>query len=266
MSTTFDTPTPPNAGAARMGPLTRNGWLLAGGLAITGLGLAAGLAWRPAPPSELASPGSVEATRASLAANEAVLDSNGKPVTDKSIDRPAQGTPVPLVSGRNGQGTSNTTPAPRAPARQQGSGSPQQYANSSGTSAQAAAPICTHCGVIESVREVTIKGKGTGLGAVAGGVLGGAVGNQIGHGNGRAAMTVLGAIGGGLAGNEVEKRARSERAYEVRVRMDDGTVRTFQQQVAPPPGARVTVDGKVLHVTRGTGGAGDGQAARTTAG
>src|SRR5436190_154739 len=101
-----------------------------------------------------------------------------------------------------------------------------------GTSPLATQPVavCTQCGVIEGVREVQQKGTGTGLGAVGGAVVGGAVGNQIGKGSGRTAMTVLGAIGGGLAGNEVEKRVRSETVYEVRVRMDDGSVRTLTQK------------------------------------
>ena len=81
---------------------------------------------------------------------------------------------------------------------------------------------------------------------MAGGVVGGALGNQMGHGNGRAAMTILGAIGGGLAGNEIEKRTRSETVYQVRVRMDDGSVRTLTQQTAPAAGARVAVEGQTL--------------------
>jgi uncharacterized protein YcfJ len=40
-------------------------------------------------------------------------------------------------------------------------------------------------------------------------VLGGLIGNQIGGGNGRALATVAGAVGGGYAGNEVEKRMRN---------------------------------------------------------
>ena len=110
----------------------------------------------------------------------------------------------------------------------------------------AAAPACANCGVVESVRSVTKKGQGTGLGAVAGGVVGAAVGNQVGKGNGRTAMTVLGAVGGGLAGNEVEKRARSVTVHEVRVRMDDGTVRTIEQAQPAHAGERVIVQGNTL--------------------
>ena len=95
-------------------------------------------------------------------------------------------------------------------------------------------------------------------------LLGGAVGNKMGHGSGRTATTVLGAIGGGLAGNEVEKRARAETVYEVRVRMDDGSTRTFTQKTAPTPGSRVTVDGNTLHTTRAPQG--EGQMVRTSSG
>jgi outer membrane lipoprotein SlyB len=74
------------------------------------------------------------------------------------------------------------------------------------------------------------------------------VGNQVGHGNGRAAMTVLGAVGGGLAGNEVEKRARAETVFQVRVKFDDGSVRTIEQSTAPKVGARVEMQGNKFKV------------------
>jgi len=110
----------------------------------------------------------------------------------------------------------------------------------------ARAPVCADCGVVESVRAVTVKGEATGVGAVAGGVLGAVLGNQVGGGNGRKAMTVIGAVGGGLAGNEVEKRTRSTTRYQVGVRMEDGSLRTVEQSTAPAVGARVTVNGQVL--------------------
>jgi outer membrane lipoprotein SlyB len=53
-------------------------------------------------------------------------------------------------------------------------------------------------------------------------------------------------VGGGFAGHEIEKRVRAETVYEVKVRMDDGRVRTLTQKSAPRVGARVTVDGGVL--------------------
>lgn len=117
--------------------------------------------------------------------------------------------------------------------------------------APAAAPVavaCPMCGVVESVTAVQHKGEGTGVGAVAGTVVGGALGNQVGGGNGRTAMTVLGAIGGAVAGNEVEKRARSTTAYRVKVRTDGGEVRTVEQNTAPAVGQRVKVEGGRLQM------------------
>jgi len=93
--------------------------------------------------------------------------------------------------------------------------------------------VCNDCGTVESVREVSNKGEGTGLGAVAGGVLGGLLGSQIGGGNGKKAMAVVGAAGGAFAGHEVEKRMRGETLYEVTVRYDDGRTRTFTETQTP---------------------------------
>ena len=99
--------------------------------------------------------------------------------------------------------------------------------------------MCRDCGVVEKVVAVKVKGEGTGLGAVAGGVVGGVLGNQVGGGNGKRAMTVVGAVGGGLAGHEIEKQARASTVYKVTVRMDDGSVRTVTQSSAPSVGARI---------------------------
>lgn len=110
----------------------------------------------------------------------------------------------------------------------------------------APAAACTGCGVVESVVAVQRKGEGTGVGAVAGGVVGGVLGNQVGAGQGRTAMTVLGAIGGGFAGNEVEKRARAVTVYRVRVRTDQGELRTIEQASTLAVGQRVRIDGHKL--------------------
>jgi outer membrane lipoprotein SlyB len=108
------------------------------------------------------------------------------------------------------------------------------------------APVCHQCGTVESVQAVTQKGEGSGLGAVAGGVVGGALGSQVGKGDGRTAMTVLGAIGGGLAGNEVEKRAKAITHYRVTVKMEDGSQHVVDQAQPPAIGQRVRVDGQTL--------------------
>ncbi len=92
---------------------------------------------------------------------------------------------------------------------------------------------CVNCGVVESIRAVERRGSGTGLGAVAGGLTGLLVGNQMGRGNGRTAMTLLGGAGGAFAGNEIEKNSKRSMSYEVRVRLDNGGVRTIHEINSP---------------------------------
>ncbi|NML96942.1 glycine zipper 2TM domain-containing protein [Paraburkholderia sp. RP-4-7] len=107
---------------------------------------------------------------------------------------------------------------------------------------------CSTCGTVEGISAVRQEGHGTGIGAVGGAVAGGVVGNQFGSGNGRTAMTVLGVLGGGLAGNSVEKHIRSTTSYSVRVRMESGKTRYFTYHEAPPfqQGQRVRVENGTL--------------------
>ena len=92
---------------------------------------------------------------------------------------------------------------------------------------------CVDCGVIESTREIAVKGEGTGLGAAGGAVLGGLLGNQVGGGRGKDLATVVGAVGGVVAGNEIEKRAKSTKSYEVTVRLNDGSTRVVSEANVP---------------------------------
>lgn len=143
-------------------------------------------------------------------------------------------------------------PVYRTPERQQTHNGASSYPSNVPVIQPAPRQVCTNCGEVETVTPVQRAGQGSGLGVVAGGVLGAIVGNQVGKGNGRTAATVLGALGGGYAGNAVEKNIKKETAYQVRVRMEDGAVRTLEQSTAPALGARVTVDGNAL---RGSDGA-----------
>lgn len=106
---------------------------------------------------------------------------------------------------------------------------------------------CGNCGNVESVREITTRAQGSGLGAAGGAVLGGLLGNQIGGGNGKKLATVAGAVGGAVVGNQVEGNMKASRSYEVRVRLDDGSSRTFTGQGANwSSGDRVkVVDGQL---------------------
>lgn len=188
----------------------RNALIVAGGLGLAGVGLAAGLMLRsPAPAAPVA----------------AVTSSTG---AQAQTQAPA---------------TARTRP-PAAAAARATEAAPLDTQNAS---------VCAYCGVVEGVRAVQRKGEGSGVGAVAGGVVGAVVGHQMGGGTGKSAMTVLGALGGGLAGNEIEKRSKSSTEYEVRVRMDGGSLRTFTSATAPTLGAAVIVNDKGFHVVQRDG-------------
>jgi outer membrane lipoprotein SlyB len=92
---------------------------------------------------------------------------------------------------------------------------------------------CSNCGNVESVRTITTRAEGSGLGAAGGAVVGGLLGNQVGGGTGRQLATVAGAIGGAVAGNQIEGNMKATTSYEIRVRLDDGTLRTFRQNSQP---------------------------------
>ncbi|MDF1484384.1 glycine zipper 2TM domain-containing protein [Ramlibacter sp. H39-3-26] len=112
----------------------------------------------------------------------------------------------------------------------------------------AAAPLCSICGTVESVTPEQRAVPTSGVGAVAGGVAGGLLGNQFGGGGGRTAMTVLGAVGGGFAGNAVERNIKRQTVYVTRVRMQDGTLRTFERAGAFAVGTPVLVEGPRIRV------------------
>ena len=114
--------------------------------------------------------------------------------------------------------------------------------------AQKLAMTCANCGVVESVSAIEVKGQGSGIGAVAGGI----TGALLGKGNGRTAVTVLGAAGGAYAGNEIEKNTHKHTSYRIRVRMSDNSIRTLYQREAPgvSSGDRVKiVDGTVVQLS-----------------
>lgn len=92
---------------------------------------------------------------------------------------------------------------------------------------------CGNCGNVESVRTIKQRAEGSGLGAAGGAIVGGLLGNQIGGGTGRQIATVAGAVGGAVVGNQVEGNMKATTSYEIRVRLDDGTLRTFRQSSQP---------------------------------
>ncbi|HWJ95252.1 MAG TPA: glycine zipper 2TM domain-containing protein [Telluria sp.] len=92
---------------------------------------------------------------------------------------------------------------------------------------------CSNCGNVESVRAIKQRAQGSGIGAAGGAILGGLLGNQVGGGHGKQLATVAGAVGGAVVGNQVEGNMKASESYEIRVRLDDGTLRTFHQSSAP---------------------------------
>ena len=105
-------------------------------------------------------------------------------------------------------------------------------------------------GEVEHIEPIRTRPQGSGAGAVIGGVLGAVVGNQFGHGNGKAAMTVLGAGGGAMAGNNVERNYKEGiSGYRVSVRMDNGTTHVYEESSIGNLriGDRVRVSGGRVH-------------------
>lgn len=111
---------------------------------------------------------------------------------------------------------------------------------------------CVNCGVVEAINVVEVKGEGSYLGKIAGGVAGILIGSQIGDGSTTTVAQVAGAAGGAYVGNEIEKRAKTTKHYEVVVRLENGGTQTITYAAQPPfaVGAKVKVDGSALTVVQ----------------
>lgn len=161
---------------------------------------------------------------------QAVAPAKTAPVAPKKVatSLPAK-TPAPVAEAAVAQAavspvaTPSTQPAPvRLPAK----------------------VVCAQCGTVEAVTQVQRESANpSGAGAVAGAVLGGLVGNQFGGGDGKALATIAGVLGGGWAGNTVEKRLKKDTVYVVDVRMEDGSLRSIEQSAPASVGQAVRVEG-----------------------
>ena len=175
---------------------------------VSGLGAAAMLGWLPSSSGHNVDPS---------------VGPNGQPLTAQTAGAPGTasgGTAV--IAAPVGATAQHSSPVHHAPEHR------------AAEHVAAAAPAeCRDCGVIESVHEVDTKGEGSGVGAVGGAVVGGLLGNQVGSGNGRKLATLAGAIGGAVAGNQIEGRVKASHSYDINVRLNDGTVRTFHQTEQP---------------------------------
>ncbi|MDO8374228.1 MAG: glycine zipper 2TM domain-containing protein [Polaromonas sp.] len=187
-----------------------------------------------------------------LAAALVVNRSDAQPGGTEAQAPTTQSSTAAKLASNNTTSTTTTTPRP-APAKPVVQPRPAVVA-------QAPAPkpvVCADCGTVEAVTAVQRQGEvngvavgntTVGLGTVAGGVVGGLLGNQVGGGSGKTAMTVLGAAGGAFAGNQIEKNMKKVTVYQVRVRMNDGSVRTVEVSSSIPVGSRVIVEGNNLRM------------------
>jgi len=143
--------------------------------------------------------------------------------TDSPTSQPAA-TPVPADSEKI---TLANRPAIKKPTVVAGNSAPEVQGPVAPMPAPVAPPPCPDCGVVESVRAIQQQAPASGLGAAAGALLGGVLGHQVGGGKGNTLATIAGAVGGGFAGNAVEKNVHKTTSYEVIVRMEDGRHQRF---------------------------------------
>ncbi len=225
MNTT--TPTPVRTGA---GGLPRGVWIGGGLMGLTIIALATTLVVRSNGDSAAA-----DTTATPLVATAATP---GAPATEQSsVANPTAATAAINESAKPAAARHTTAPVHHEAARD--TAPAQQVA--------AAAPVCDTCGVIDGYSAVKVQGQNNGVGAVAGGVGGALIGSKIaGRGN-HTLGGAIGAIGGGLLGNAIETHQRTSTAYDVRVRMNDGSIRTIRQATVPTVGQRVNVEGNALH-------------------
>jgi outer membrane lipoprotein SlyB len=189
-------------------------------LSLAGVGVLAG--WLPGPAAHSAEPAKVAAAPATA------------PISIQQTVSVPQEKARPAAAATERRATNTVRRA--APAQVAEAHAPIYQVSSQEPAYRVATPapvICAECGVVETVREVAVEPKGSGGGAVAGGVVGGIIGNQIGKGATRDIATLLGAVGGAYAGNHIEKTVKEAKRYDVIVRFEDGSTRTFSSDTPP---------------------------------
>jgi outer membrane lipoprotein SlyB len=110
---------------------------------------------------------------------------------------------------------------------------------------------CRASGTVESINQDSVQNVDSTVGAIGGALIGGGLGSLIGGGTGQVVATVVGAVGGGFAGNELAKRSQTL-VWRIGVRFDDGSFATVQQTSAPNLriGDRVRVSGTGIELLR----------------
>lgn len=110
-----------------------------------------------------------------------------------------------------------------------------------------------------SVRDVTVDGSQSGVGAAAGGVIGGLAGSSRSSGRESAALGVIGAVVGGVIGNTVERAATKEEALEILVQLKSGERRSVVQakgdeKIQPGDAVILVTTGGKVRVTKAPAG------------
>lgn len=221
------------------------GWIAAVAIILFGIvGIAAFMGWLPN------STAHTEEQASTTTGKDAVLDKNAALDKKESLER--KGTSE-RQADRQASRSSSTAPSSPVPKSSSSSFSSPSTRSSGATASApvAQATTCPGCGEIASVREVVTKAKGSGFGAAGGAVVGGVLGNQVGEGRGKDVATAAGVIGGAVAGNEIEKRTRATKSYEITVRLDNGSTQVINETNPPSwrAGDRVKVVNGVIHST-----------------
>jgi outer membrane lipoprotein SlyB len=118
---------------------------------------------------------------------------------------------------------------------------------------QARREACPNCGVIAAVNDERVQGDAGYVGTLGGAGAGALAGSQFGKKSGKFAMMALGAVGGALAGREVEKQVTATHVYHVTVNMESGGQRivTVKDLNGMGVGTRVRVEGDSLQFNNG---------------
>jgi outer membrane lipoprotein SlyB len=109
-------------------------------------------------------------------------------------------------------------------------------------------------GIVESIREVTLEGTKTPIGAGAGAVVGGVAGSTVGSGRGSVVGTAVGAVLGGLGGAAAEEAVTRQKGVEITVKLDSGRMiaitQAADQEFRVGDRVRVLSGGGVTRVTQ----------------
>jgi len=108
-------------------------------------------------------------------------------------------------------------------------------------------------GVVESVRTVKLEGTKTPIGTATGAVIRGVAGSTVGEGKGSSIAAVIGAVAGGLLGSAAEEGLTRKDAFEITVKLDNGSLVAIVQEAtekfSPGDSVRLIENGGVTRVS-----------------